>query len=99
VGICTKRKEEKEMNEENLRDQINQLIRDEIQENINDFIDMKEEERKSGLGFVSADDNNDLTVKIPNSEVDKIIKEYKKIKKYQKSSLFDLFEIKKLNEN
>jgi hypothetical protein len=96
VGICTKRKEEKEMNEENLRDQINQLIRDEIQENINDFIDMKEEERKSGLGFVSADDNNDLTVKIPNSEVDKIIKEYKKIKKYQKSSLF---EIKKLNEN
>jgi len=84
------------MNEENLRDQINQLIRDEIQENINDFIDMKEEERKSGLGFVSADDNNDLTVKIPNSEVDKIIKEYKKIKKYQKSSLF---EIKKLNQN
>jgi hypothetical protein len=84
------------MNEENLRDQINQLIRDEIQENINDFIDMKEEERKSGLGFVSADDNNDLTVKIPNSEIDKIIKEYKKIKKYQKSSLF---EIKKLNEN
>ena len=84
------------MNEENLRDQINQLIRDEIQENINDFIDMKEEERKSGLGFVSADDNNDLTVKIPNSEIDKIIKEYKKIKKYQKSSLF---EIKKLNQN
>ena len=84
------------MNEENLRDQINQLIRDEIQENINEFVDMKDEERKSGLGFVSADDNNDLTVKIPNSEIDKIIKEYKKIKKYQKSSLF---EIKKLNQN
>ena len=84
------------MNEENLREQINQLIRDEIQENINDFIDMKDEERRSGLGFVSADDNNDLTVKIPNSEINKIIKEYKKIKKYQKSSLF---EIKKLNQN
>ena len=84
------------MNEENLRDQINQLIRDEIQENINEFVDMKEEERKSGLGFVGADDNKDLTVKIPKSEVDKIIKEYKKIKKYQKSSLF---EIKKLNQN
>ena len=84
------------MNEENLRDQINQLIRNEIQENINDFIDMKDEERRSGLGFVSADDNNDLTVKIPNSEINKIIKEYKKIKKYQKSSLF---EIKKLNQN
>ena len=84
------------MNEENLRDQVNQLIRNEIQENINEFVDMKEEERKSGLGFVGADDNKDLTVKIPKSEVDKIIKEYKKIKKYQKSSLF---EIKKLNEN
>ena len=84
------------MNEENLRDQVNQLIRNEIQENINEFVDMKEEERKSGLGFVGADDNKDLTVKIPKSEVDKIIKEYKKIKKYQKSSLF---EIKKLNQN
>lgn len=84
------------MKEEILREQINQLIRDEIQENINEFVDMKEEERKSGLGFVAADDNQDLTVKIPNSEIDKIIKEYKKIKKYQKSSLF---EIKKLNQN
>lgn len=84
------------MKDENLKEQINQLIRNEIQENINDFIDMKDEERRSGLGFVSADDNNDLTVKIPNSEIDKIIKEYKKIKKYQKSSLF---EIKKLNQN
>jgi len=96
VGVRTKRKEEKEMNEENLREQINQLIRDEIQENINEFVDMKEEERKSGLGFVGADDNKDLTVKIPKSEIDKIVKEYKKIKKYQKSSLF---EIKKLNQN
>ena len=84
------------MNEEILREQINQLIRNEIQENINEFVDMKEQERKSGLGFVSADDNDDLTVKIPNKEVDKIIKEYKKIKKYQKSSLF---EIKNLNQN
>ena len=84
------------MNEEHLRDQIDQLIRNEIQGNINEFVDMKEQERKSGLGFVSADDNQDLTVKIPKSEVDKIVKEYKKIKKYQKSSLF---EIKKLNQN
>ena len=68
------------MNEENLRDQINQVIRNEIQENINEFVDMKDEERKSGLGFVSADDNKDLTIKIPNKEIDKIIKEYKKIK-------------------
>ena len=59
------------MNEEHLRDQIDQLIRNEIQGNINEFVDMKEQERKSGLGFVSADDNQDLTVKIPKSEVDK----------------------------
>ena len=84
------------MKDENLKEQINQLIRNEIQENINEFVDMKEEERKSGLGFVGTDDNQDLTVKIPNSEINKIIKEYKKIKKYQKSSLF---EIKKLNQN
>ena len=84
------------MNEENLRDQIDQVIRAEIQQNINDFVDMKEEEKRSGLGFIGADDNKDLTVKIPNKEIDKIIKEYKKIKKYHKSSLF---EIKKLNQN
>ena len=84
------------MNEENLRDKINQVIRAEIQQNINDFVDMKEEEKRSGLGFIGADDNKDLTVKIPNKEIDKIIKEYKKIKKYHKSSLF---EIKKLNQN
>ena len=84
------------MKDENLKEQINQLIRNEIQENINEFVDMKEEERRSGLGFVGTDDNQDLTVKIPNSEINKIIKEYKKIKKYQKSSLF---EIKKLNQN
>ena len=77
-----------DVNEEILRDQINQLIRDEIQENINEFVEMKEEERKAGLGFNAADDYTDLKVNIPSQEIDKIIKEYKKIKKYRKSSLF-----------
>ena len=71
-----------DVNEEFLRDQINQLIRDEIQENINEFVEMKEEERKAGLGFNAADDYTDLKVNIPSQEIDKIIKEYKKIKKY-----------------
>ena len=84
------------MNDENLRNQINDLIRNEIQENINEFVEMKEQERKSGLGFVSSDDNKDLKVKIPKSEIDRIIKEYKKIKKYQKSPLF---EAQNLSEN
>ena len=84
------------MKDENLRNQINDLIRNEIQENINEFVDMKEQERKSGLGFVTSDDNKDLKVKIPKSEIDRIMKEYKKIKKYQKSPLF---EAQNLSEN
>ena len=74
------------MKDEELRSQINELIRDEIQEGINDYIDTKEESEKSGLGFVDNKDE-DLKVNISNAEVDKLIKEYKKIKKRQKSTL------------
>ena len=74
------------MKDEELRAQINALIRDEIQEGINDYIDTKEESEKSGLGFVDNKDE-ELKVNISNAEVDKIIKEYKKIKKRQKSNL------------
>ena len=69
------------MNDEQLRDQINQLIRDEIQEDINDYVDAKEQSEKAGLGFVEKDDDRELKVKISNREVDRLIKEYKKIKK------------------
>ena len=74
-------------NEELLRDQINQLIRAEIQEGINDYVDEMEVVEKGGLGFVAKDDEKELKVKVPVSEVDKIIKEYKKIKKREKSNL------------
>ena len=74
------------MKEEELRAQINALIRDEIQEGINDYIDTKEESEKTGLGFVDNKDE-ELKVNISNAEVDKLIKEYKKIKKRQKSNL------------
>ena len=74
------------MKNEELRAQINALIRDEIQEGINDYIDSKEESEKSGLGFVDNKDE-ELKVNISNAEVDKLIKEYKKIKKRQKSNL------------
>ena len=74
-------------NEELLRDQINQLIRAEIQEGINDYVDELEVVEKGGLGFVGKDEENELKVKVPVSEVDKIIKEYKKIKKREKSNL------------
>ena len=74
------------MKDEELRAQINALIRDEIQEGINDYIDTKEESEKTGLGFVQSEDEQ-LKVNISNKEVDRLIKEYKKIKKRQKSNL------------
>ena len=79
------------MNDDVLRDQINSLIRDEIQEVINDYVDDQEETKKGGVGFVSNED--ELKVNISKNEVDKIIKQYKKIKKSEKSNLS---QIKKL---
>ena len=76
-----------EMNDEVLRAQINALIRDEIQEGINEYIDTQEESEKTGLGFVQNKDEQ-LKVNIPNAEVDKLIKKYKRIKKKQKSNLY-----------
>ena len=74
------------MKDEELRAQINELIKGEIQEGINDYIDSKEESEKAGLGFVQSEDEQ-LKVNISNTEVDRLIKEYKKIKKRQKSNL------------
>ena len=81
------------MNEEDLKEQINSLIRDEIQDVINDYVDSVEETKKAGLGFVSADDDQELKVKVSQKEIDKIIKEYKRIKKEERSNLT---QIKKL---
>ena len=80
-------------NDDDLRDQINELIRDEIQDVINDYVDLKEDSKKSGIGFVSTDNDKELKVNISKNEVDKLIKEYKKIKKGEKSNLS---QIKKL---
>ena len=70
-----------------LRDQVNSIIRDEIQEGINEYLETQEESEKTGLGFVQNKDEK-LKVNIPNKEVDRIIKQYKKIKKREKSNLF-----------
>ena len=75
------------MNEEDLKEQINSLIRDEIQDVINDYVDSVEETKKAGLGFVSADDDQELKVKVSQKEIDKIIKEYKRIKNEERSNL------------
>ena len=74
------------MKDEELRAQIKEHIKGEIQEGINDYIDSKEESEKTGLGFVQSEDEQ-LKVNVSNSEVDRLIKEYKKIKKRQKSNL------------
>ena len=78
------------MNDEELREQINSLIRGEIQEVINDYVDDKESQvfsmEQTGLGFVEKEEEKELKVNISNSEIDRLIKEYKKIKKGQKSN-------------
>ena len=66
-----------------LRDQINQIIEADLQLKINDYIE------KEGKGFKG----EELKVNIPKSDVDKIIEEYKRIKKAEKSNLG---EVKKL---
>ena len=82
------------MNDNELRNQINQLIRDEIQEGINEYIDYKDQVKESGLGFVEKDDEKELKVNVDKREIEKILKEYKKITKNQKSNFA---EIKKLS--
>ena len=83
------------MNEDDLlRQQIDAIIRDEIQEVVNDYVDEgKAGEGLKGVGFVQKEDE-ELKVNIPQNEIDKLIKEYKKIKKRQKKS--NLHQVKKM---
>ena len=74
--------------DEMLRSQINDIIEGEIQNGINDYIEEKEEaENTQGMGFVNPEKSGKLNVKVSKNEVDKILKEYKKIKKSQRSNL------------
>jgi len=75
------------MDNEMLRSQINDIIEGEIQNGINDYIEEKEEKRKSGVGFVPQDEGSQLNVRVSKDEVDKIMKEYKRLKKLEKSNL------------
>ena len=93
MGTPTTREEKEEkkvVNDEELRAQIDELIRDEIQDGINEYLDNQEESEKSGLGFVGKEDEDELKVNISNVEVDKLIKEYKKIKKRQRSNFHQI---------
>ncbi len=82
------------MNEEDLRKTVESLIRGEIQDVINDYVDNQEKSSSGGgFGVVPKEEDKEFKVKIRNEEVDKLIKEYKKIKKQEKSNMS---EIKKL---
>ena len=78
------------MNDDLLKAQVNALIRDEIQDVINDYVDDKEKVTtpEGFSGFVKKEDKEkELKVNISNAEVDKLIKKYKKIKRNEKSNL------------
>ena len=76
------------MNDELIRNQINDIIEGEIQNGINDFLEEKQrKESDQGLGFVTSEEAKELKVKVFKDEVDKIMKQYKKIKKKEKSNL------------
>ena len=76
------------MNDEQIRNQINDIIEGEIQLGINEFLEEKQrKESDQGLGFVTSEEAKQLKVKVFKDEVDKIMKQYKKIKKKEKSNL------------
>ena len=70
-----------------LRDQVNAIIRDEIQEGINEYLEETERSASEGFGITKHGKDEKLKVNIPTDEVDKLIKNYKKIKKREKSNL------------
>ena len=83
-----------------LRNQINDIIEGEIQNGINDYLEEKQErEKDQGMGFVTPEEAKELKVKVSNDEIDKIIKQYKKIKKQQKSNLFQVKKMGLLDKN
>ena len=76
------------MNEEQIRNQINDIIEGELQLGINEFLEEKQrKESDQGLGFVTSEEAKKLKVKVFKDEVDKIMKQYKKIKKKEKSNI------------
>ncbi len=59
-------------NDDLLRAQINALIRDQIQGDINDYVDQKEETEKQGLGFVEKEDEKELKVNVSKDEIHQV---------------------------
>ena len=89
----------KELSDDEIRAQINALIRDEIQEGINEYVDSGQAgEGLKGEGFVPKEDE-DLTVNIPTAEIEKLLKEYKRIKRRKKSNLSEVKKMGLVDKN
>ena len=87
------------MDNEMLRSQINDIIEGEIQNGINDYLEEKEEKAKSGVGFVSPEEGSQLNVRVSKNEVDKIMKEYKRIKRQERSNLGEVKKLGLIDKN
>ena len=87
------------MDNEMLRSQINDIIEGEIQNGINDYLEEKEEKKKNGLGFVDPDEGSQLNVRVSKDEVDKIMKEYKRIKRQERSNLGEVKKLGLIDKN
>ena len=73
---------------EDLRNQINDIIEGEIQLGINDYLESKQKKEKDqGMGYVTSEEAKELKVKVSKNEIDKIMKQYKKLKKKEKSNI------------
>ena len=79
--------------DEELKKAVDILIRQEIQDNINEYVDSNDDSKEGGLGFIEEDE---LKLSVSQKEIEKIIKQYKKLKKAERSNLSH---IKKLGDS
>ena len=90
------------MSDELLRAQVDAIIRDEIQDVINNYVDDKEKvvTPEGFSGFVTKEDKEkELKVNVPKDEVDKLIKEYKKLKRKSKSNFSQIKNLGLVDKN
>jgi hypothetical protein len=90
------------MSDELLRAQVDAIIRDEIQDVINNYVDDKEKvvNPEGFSGFVTKEDKEkELKVNVPKDEVDKLIKEYKKLKRKSKSNFSQIKKLGLVDKN
>ena len=88
------------MDKDKLKSQINDIIEADIQLGINDYLESQQEKEKTqGVGFIKPNEGKELKVKISQDQVDKIIKEYNKIKRQEKSNINQIKKLDLLDKN